>query len=123
MKILIIIARSLLGLAFVVFGSNAFLQFIPAPPPEGLAGDFTKALFVSHYFYVVAILQIAGGALLLLGRFVPLGLTLLGPVIVNILLFHIFLEPKGLAVAIVVAVLALIVLGHHRESFKGLLKP
>ena len=123
MKILIIVVRSLLGLAFVVFGSNAFLQFIPAPPPEGLAGDFTKALFVSHYFYAVAILQIAGGALLLLGRFVPLGLTLLGPVIVNILLFHIFLEPKGLPIAVVTAVLALIVLGHHRESFKGLLKP
>lgn len=122
MKILIIIVRSLLGLVFVVFGSNAFLQFIPAPPPEGLAGDFTKALFVSHYFYAVAVLQIAGGALLLLGRFVPLGLTLLGPVIANILLFHIFLEPKGLVIAIVVAVLALILLGHHRASFKGLLK-
>jgi len=122
MKILIVIVRSLLGLAFVVFGLNAFLQFIPAPPPEGLAGDFTKALFVSKYFYVIAVLQIAGGALLLLGRFVPLGLTLLGPVIVNILLFHIFLEPKGLAVAVVVAVLALILLGHYRESFKGLLK-
>ena len=123
MKVIVIISRSLLGLAFVVFGLNAFLQFIPAPPPEGLAGDFFKALFVSHYFYAVAVFQIAGGALLLLGRFVPLGLTLLGPVIVNILLFHIFLEPKGLAIAIVVAALALIVLGHHRESFKGLLKP
>src|SRR5829696_9107434 len=80
MKIAVIIVRTLLGLAFVVFGLNAFLQFMPAPPPEGLAGDFTKALFVSHYFYVVAVLQIAGGALLLIGRFVPLGLTLLGPV-------------------------------------------
>src|SRR5438552_15810228 len=99
MKTLIIIARSLLGLLFVVFGLNAFLQFIPMPPPQGLAGDFSKALFVSHYFYVVAVLQIAGGALLLLGRFVALGLTLLGPVIGNILLFHIFLDTFGLAVA------------------------
>jgi len=124
MKILIIIIRSLLGLAFVASGFNAIKPFIPAPtPPEGLAGDFTKALFVSHYFYVVAILQIVGGALLLIGRFVPLGLTLLGPVIVNILLYHIFLEPKGLAAAIVVALFALIVLGYHREAFKGLLKP
>src|SRR5437667_132451 len=70
MKILLIITRSLLGLVVVVFGLNAFLQFIPAPPPQGLAGDFVKALFMSKYFYVVAILQIAGGALLLLGRFV-----------------------------------------------------
>jgi putative oxidoreductase len=123
MKILTIIARSLLGLAFVVFGSNAFLQFIPAPPPRGLAGDFTKALFVSHYFYVVAVLQIAGGALLLLGRFVPLGLTLLGPVIVNILLFHIFLEPTGLPMAVVVSALALFLLWANRQAFSGLIKP
>src|SRR6266566_4075589 len=110
MKILTIIARSLLGLIFVVFGSNAFLNFIPMPPPQGLAGDFMKALFASHYFYVVAMLQIAGGALCLLGRFVPLGLTLLGPVIVNILLFHIFMAPANLHMGVVAAVLALIVL-------------
>ena len=123
MKTLVIIIRTLLGLVFVVFGLNAFLQFIPAPPPKGLAGDFTKALFVSHYFYVVAILQIVGGALLLLGRWVPLGLTLLGPVIVNILLFHIFLEPSGLLIAVVVSALALILLWAHRQAFAGLLRP
>ena len=120
MKILIIIARTLLGLVFVVFGLNAFLQFIPMQPPQGLAGDFTKALFVSHYFYVVAVLQIAGGALLLIGRFVPLGLTLLGPVIVNILLFHIFLEPAGLLMAVVVSALALFLLWAYRRAFAGL---
>jgi uncharacterized membrane protein YphA (DoxX/SURF4 family) len=123
MKILTIIARSLLGLVFVVFGLNAFLQFIPAPPPQGLAGDFVKALFMSHYLYAVAVLQIAGGALLLLGRFVPLGLTLLGPVIVNILLFHIFLDPAGLAVAVVVGALALFLLWAYRAAFSGLIKP
>ncbi|PYJ61972.1 MAG: hypothetical protein DME24_05085 [Verrucomicrobia bacterium] len=122
MKTLTIIVRSLLGLTFVVFGLNAFLQFIPLPPPQGLAGDFMKALFVSHYFYVVAILQIVGGALCLLGRFVPLGLTLLCPVIVNILLFHIFLEPSGLPLAVVVSVLALFLLWAYRQSFGGLFK-
>jgi len=123
MKTLTIIARSLLGLIFVVFGLNAFLRFIPMPPPEGLAGDFMKALFVSHYFYVVAVLQIAGGALLLRGRFVPLGLTLLGPVIVNILLFHIFLQPAGLPLAVVVGALALFLLWAYRQAFGGLIKP
>ena len=122
MKVLTIIVRSLLGLTFVVFGLNAFLQFIPLPPPQGLAGDFMKALFVSHYYYVVAILQIAGGAICLLGRFVPLGLTLLCPVIVNILLFHIFLEPSGLPLAVVVSVLALFLLWAYRQSFGGLFK-
>ena len=123
MKILIIIARTLLGLVFVVFGLNGFLQFMHGPPPQGLAGDFVKALAASHYFYVVAFLQIAGGALCLIGRFVPLGLTLLGPVIVNILLFHIFLQPTGLLIAVVVAALALFLLWTYRQAFKGLLQP
>jgi len=123
MKILTIIARSLLGLIFVVFGLNAFLQFIHMPPPQGMAGDFMKALFVSHYYYVVAVLQIAGGAICLLGRFVPLGLTLLGPVIVNILLFHIFLEPSGLPLAVGVGALALFLLWAYRAAFGGLVKP
>jgi uncharacterized membrane protein YphA (DoxX/SURF4 family) len=124
MKILTIIARLLLGLVFVVFGSNAFLHFIPMPPLEATpAGDFIKALFVSHYLYVVAILQVAGGLLLLIGRFVPLGLTLLGPVVVNILCYHIFLDPKGMPVALVVGVLSLFLLWRYRSAFAGLVKP
>src|SRR5438093_6672319 len=124
MKIAAIIARVLLGLMFVVFGSNIFLHFIPMPPlPATLAGDFSKALIQSHYMYVVGLLQVIGGLLLLTGRYLPLGLTLLGPVIVNILLFHIFLEPSGLPMAIVVAVLALFLLWRHRTNFAGLVKP
>jgi len=123
MKITATIARILLGSVFVFFGLNFFLQFLHMPPPpSGPAGDFAKALFVSHYFYAVGALQLAGGALCLAGRFVPLGLTLLGPVIVNILLFHILLNPAGLALAIFVSVLALIVLWHHRAAFAGLVK-
>ena len=122
MKIATIIARSLLGLIFVVFGLNIFLNFIPIPaPPAGPARDFTMALAVSHYFYVVGGLQLIGGALLLAGRFVPLGLTLLGPVIVNILCVHLFLDPSGLSLAIIVAALALFLLWRHRPNFAGLL--
>jgi putative oxidoreductase len=120
MKILTIIARFLLGLIFVVFGLNMFLHFIPMPPPpEGPARDFMTALFVSHYLYVVGALQVVGGAALLIGRFVPLGLLLLGPVIVNILCFHIFMAPSGLPLAIVVSVLALFLLWRYRASFAG----
>jgi putative oxidoreductase len=123
MKIIATIARIILGCVFVFFGLNIFLQFLHMPPPpDGPAGDFAKALFVSHYFYVVGALQLAGGALCLAGRFVPLGLMLLGPVIVNILLFHLLLNPAGLALAIVVSVLALIVLWQHRAAFSGLVK-
>jgi putative oxidoreductase len=124
MKVLTIIARVLLGLMFAVFGANIFLHFIPMPPPKpSLATDFSKALMESGYMYVVGFLQVAGGLLLLIGRFVPLGLTLLGPVIVNILLFHIFLERTGLPMALVVSALALFLLCRYRANFAGLVKP
>ncbi len=123
MKITATIARIILGCVFVFLGLNIFFQFLHMPPPpSGPAGDFARALFVSHYLYVVAALQVIGGLLCLAGRFVPLGLTLLGPVIVNILLFHILLNPAGLPLAIIVTVLALIVLWHHRAAFAGLVK-
>ena len=124
MKVVTIIARVLLGLMFVVFGSNIFFHFIPMPPlPATPAGDFSKALMQSNYMYVIGLLQVIGGLLILIGRFVPLGLTLLGPVIVNILLFHVFLDPKGLPMAIVVSALALFLLWRYRANFAGLVKP
>src|SRR5712692_6283829 len=106
MKIAALIARLLLGLIFVVFGLNGFLHFIPmGPMPSGLAGQFIGALFQSHYVLVVSALQVAGGVLLLVNRYVPLGLVLLGPVIVNIILYHAVLNPTGIALAIVVVIL------------------
>ena len=124
MKVATVIARVLLGLVFVVFGSNIFLHFIPMPPlPATLAGDFSKALMESHYIYVVGVLQVIGGLLLLIGRYVPLGLALLGPVVVNILLFHIFLDPSGLPIAIVVTVLELFLVWRYRGAFAGLVQP
>ena len=124
MKIATIIARVLLGLVFVVFGSNIFLHFIPMPPPQPtLAGDFTKALFLSHYLHVVAVFQIVGGLLLLVGRFVPLGLALLTPVIVNIDLVHLLLEPSGLPMAIVISIMLVFLIWQYRDAFKGILRP
>ncbi len=122
MKIIILIARILLGLVFVVFGLNGFLQFLPAQLPPGLAGQFLGALIASHYVVVVSLLQVIGGALLLANRFVPLGLTLLGPVVVNILLFHLLMSPSGLPLAMVVVVLWLIVFYGVRTAFAGLFK-
>src|SRR5438874_11410726 len=78
MKIATIVARILLGLMFVVFGLNFFLNFIPAPPPSpGLAADYFKVFAASRYMYVVGALQLLSGLLLLIGRFVPLALTIL----------------------------------------------
>lgn len=121
MRIVTMIARLLLGLAFVVFGLNGFLNFLSmGPPPTGLAGEFMGALFQSHYYWVVAALQVAGGVLLVVGRYVPLGLVLLGPVIVNILLYHIFLNPAGMGMALVVTVLWFIVFYGYRQYFFGI---
>ena len=123
MKIATIIARSLLGLIFVVFGLNMFLHFIQMPPPpEGPARDFMMALYLSHYLYVVGALQVVGGALLLIGHRVPLGLTLLGPVIVNIVSFHVLMAPAGLPMASIVSLLALFLLWRYRGNFAGLVK-
>jgi len=123
MKYAILIARVLLGIVIVVFGSNAFLHFIPTPPLQGQAGAFIGALIASGYIYAVAMLQIVGGLLLLIGRFVPLGLALLSPIIVNIMLYHICLDPSGLPVAIFVSLLALFLLWVYRDRFAALLKP
>ena len=121
MKIVTLIARILLGLIFVVFGLNGFLNFLSmGPMPTGLAGQFMGALFVSHYYWVIAALQVVGGVLFLVNRFVPLALVLLGPVIVNILCYHVFLNPSGAAPAAVVTVLWLIVFYGKRQYFSGI---
>jgi uncharacterized membrane protein YphA (DoxX/SURF4 family) len=124
MKYAIIIVRVLLGLLFVVFGSNAFLHFIPMPPlPQGDAGAFIGALMNTGYLYVVATLQVLGGLCLLSGRLAPLGLTLLGPVIFNILCFHIFFDQNGLPLAIVISILALVLLWAYRNKFPAIFQP
>jgi uncharacterized membrane protein YphA (DoxX/SURF4 family) len=121
MKIVTLIARLLLGLICVVFGLNGFLNFLSmGPAPTGLAGQFIGALSLSHYYWVVAALQIAGGALLLANRFVPLALVLLGPVIVNILCYHVFLNHAGAPTAIVVTVLWFIIFYGLRKYFAGI---
>jgi putative oxidoreductase len=120
MKIAVLIARILLGLVFFVFGLNAFLHFIPAVLPSGVAGQFLMALFQSHYVLFIGAVQVAGGALLLVNRYVPLALTILGPVIVNILLYHMLLDHTGAVVAIIVAILWGILAFRYRQYFSSL---
>lgn len=120
MKIAATISRLLLGLIFVVFGLNGFLRFIPMPPPTGVAAQFSGAIFASHYWVVIFGLQLLGGLLLLLNRFVPLALVLLGPVIVNIFFFHALMAPAGLPLALVVVILWAIVALRNKQFFAGL---
>lgn len=96
MKIVVLIVRLLLGLEFFVFGLNFFLHFLKAPIPGGLAGQFFQALSQSHYVLAIGAVQAVCGALLLINRYVPLALTIFGPVIVNILLYHVLLNHEGI---------------------------
>ena len=122
MKILTHSSRFLLGLIFVVFGLNGFLHFIPMPPPSGVAGQFIGALFVSKHLLVVSALQAISGVLLLSNRFVPLGLTILGPIVVNILLYHVLMTPTGLGFSLFVAVLWAAVFFSVRSAFAGIFR-
>jgi putative oxidoreductase len=119
-RIASIIARYLLGLIFLVFGLNGFLHFIPMPPPKGLAAQFGGAIFVSHYWVVIFGVQVIGAVLLLVNRFVPLALVLLGPVIVNIFFFHALMAPEGLPLATVVVVLWVILAVRYKQHFAGI---
>jgi putative oxidoreductase len=120
MKTASTIAQYLAGVIFLVFGLNGFLHFIPLPPPNGVAGQFMGALFVSHYLTLIFALQVIGGVLLLANRSVPLALAILAPVIVNILSFHALMAPSGLPLALFVTVLWALVFVHVRSAFTAL---
>jgi hypothetical protein len=123
MRVVTILARILLGFIFLVFGLNGFFNFIPMPPPTGLAAQFLGALFLSHFLTVILLLELIGGVLLLANRYVPLALALLAPVIFNILGFHVFMAPAGLPLAVLVLILWLISFFAVRSSFAGLFEP
>ena len=120
MRTLSAIARYLAGLIFLVFGLNGFLNFIPLPPPEGTAGQFMGALYVSHYLWVIFPFQLVAGVLLLVNRYVPLAVAMLAPVIVNILSFHVLMAPSGLPLALFVAILWAVIFAGVRPAFAGL---
>ena len=121
------IAGALLGLLFVVFGLNHFLNFIPMPdmppPPEAVL-QFMGALVPTGYLSLIKVLEITGGVLVAFPRTRNLGLLVLGPIIVNILAYHIFLN-KGATlldpVLVLVCVLALFLLWSERRAFAGLI--
>jgi uncharacterized membrane protein YphA (DoxX/SURF4 family) len=120
MKVVVTVARILLGLEFILFGLNVFLQFLHMPMPTGLAGQFLGVLVASHFMHFVALLQIVGGVLLISGNFLPLALTILGPILVSILLYHALMAPAGLPLAAITAILWLLVFIYVRSAFTGI---
>jgi putative oxidoreductase len=119
MKIAVLISGILLGLIFLFFGLNGFLNFLHAPMPTGPAGQYLAVLGPTFYFKFVCLVEIVGAVLLLSGQFIPLALILLGPVIINILLFHVSLQPAGLPPGLVVAILWFIIFFGVRRAFAG----
>ncbi len=118
-----LIARILLGLLFAAGGIAALLQLGPQPELEGAAADFMDGLMGPGYFWpFLKIVEIVAGIMLLTGIGVPLALLLLAPIVANIVLFHVFLEPGDIAIALVALVLGLYLAYAYRGSFAGVLK-
>jgi uncharacterized membrane protein YphA (DoxX/SURF4 family) len=115
------ILRIILGLALVVFGFNKFLEFFPTPEMARAGANFIESLESSGYIlYAVAILEIIVGLLLLIKKWIPFALILLVPISVNILFFHLFLDVSGLAVAIAIVAINIILIYKFWKSYRPL---
>jgi uncharacterized membrane protein YphA (DoxX/SURF4 family) len=121
MKYATIAIRSLLGLIFVVFGANYFFKFLEMPKMEGPPAEFMGAMFITGYLAVVKVLEIVGGALTLSGRFTPLGLLILGPIIVNITLYDLLMAKAFNPLGAAVGIFSLFLLYAYRRNFRPIL--
>jgi len=119
----ILSARLLVGLVLFVFGLNGFFHLIPFPPMSGSPADFAGAMIAAGYLFpFVHATEVVAGALLLSGRFVPLALTVVAPVVLNILAFHLFLAPSGLPFPLIIAALEVFLAWGYRSAFRPLLR-
>jgi uncharacterized membrane protein YphA (DoxX/SURF4 family) len=115
-------ARIVLGLAFFVFGLNGFLHFIPQPPPEGTAAAYLGGLAASGYMFpFIKGTEVLVGIALLAGRYVPLALTVLAPITLNIVAFHAFLAPAGTALPLALLALHVFLAVRYRAVFAPML--
>jgi uncharacterized membrane protein YphA (DoxX/SURF4 family) len=121
-----IVTRVLTGLLFATTGLNGFLMFLPAPDPSTLAPEgvaFSAALYATGYMLQLASgVQLLSGILLIVGRFVPLALAMLAPMVVNIFLFHVFLEPSGTVMAVLVVAAEVGLAWAYRDKFRPMLQ-
>lgn len=115
-------ARLFLGLVFTVFGLNFFLHFLPMPAAPPSAAAFAGALFASGYLFpLLKATEVVAGLLLLGGFFVPLALAVVAPIIINIVGFHLFLEPAGLPLPLVMLVAEIYLARRYRAAFAPML--
>lgn len=115
------VVRILLGLIFTVFGLNGFLHFIPMQPlPQPAIGFFGALAATGYMIRLIFFGQLIGGVLLLTGIAVPLALVILAPIVVNILFFHLFLAPSGLAIAFIVVAMEVFLAWRYQGAFAPL---
>jgi putative oxidoreductase len=116
-------ARIVLGLIFTVFGLNGFLHFLPQPPMSGPPAEYFTALVAMGYMLpIVMATELVAGLLLLSGRFVSLALTLLAPVIVNILCYHLVVAKGGFILPLVVLAAEVYLAWAYRDAFAPMLR-
>lgn len=122
MKRVVLLARLALGAIFVIFSLNYIFNFIPMPDLPEAAGAFMMALGASGYIFpVIKVIEFVSGVMLLTGRGVPLALTLLAPIVINIFLLHLQLAPEGLPMGSLLLILNLFLAWAYRGSFGGVL--
>ena len=115
------LVRLLLGIILIVFGLNKFISFIPLPELPENAGKFMSSLLETGYVLkVVGGLEVIIGLLLISKKWVAFALTLLAPISINILLFHLFLDLPGLTVALLIAVLNGVLIYKHWPQYTPL---
>jgi putative oxidoreductase len=125
MKIATNIAGGLLGFIFIAISLSVLLGLMHLPPPEAgtPAALFMGALEPTGYMTFVKVCELIGGCLVTVPRTRNFGLLVLGPIVLNILAFHLFImKGQGLfGPPLVVAVLAAFLLWTSRKAFAGLL--
>ena len=102
-----LIARLLLGLVMFASGIVGLLNLVPPPPdlPENMKTFMAGMMATTYMFPLIKLTEVFCGLLLMSGFFVPLALVILAPVMLNIVLVHAFMDPKGLPIGIVLGLL------------------
>ena len=117
-----VVARTLLGLAFLVFGANFFLNFLPEPAPPPEAGAFLGALVTGKILTIAKVIEVVAGLLLISNLFVPLALAVLAPVEIGILAFHAVFAPAGLPLPAILVALTVYLAWAYRAAFAPMLR-
>ena len=124
MKIAMLIVRTLVGLLFIFASVVVLFNLVTPPPMEGAIKTFNEGLAASGYFFtLLKVTELVCGILLLSGRFVPLALVILSPVVINIFMVHLLLDRSGLPVAIFLVAAFIFLAYYYRKAFAPLLTP